>query len=50
MSKSLSTYIDNYYTLSEEVENQSDHDPVMLCTPVVNYKVKLYYEYCFTPD
>ena len=30
MSKSLSTYIDNYYTLCEEVENQSDHDPVIL--------------------
>ena len=30
MSKSLSTYIDNYYTLCEEVEDQSDHDPVIL--------------------
>ena len=30
VSKSLSMYITDYVSLSEEVENQSDHSPVLL--------------------
>ena len=45
MSKSLSTYIDNYFTLCEEVENQSDHDPVIL-TIKLNFTKNIF----FIPD
>ena len=44
LSKSLSSYIESYYSLCDNVENQSDHAPVVLslninidlhvCTPI----------------
>ena len=40
MSKSLSTNIDNY-TLYEEVENQYDHDPVIL-TIMLNFTKNIF--------